>query len=381
MSTEHEGLNVNEQTVGAGTIVSSEAIATSIQGARAFKLRYRSIDVNGEATESSGLVIAPSVSGDNRPVLTWCHGTTGIGDAGCPSAQDDPARELSTYFDPSSTAQIDYGVPHLQAFIDDGWVVCATDYQGLGTPGRHHYTVNRSNARDALNIVHAARRLELGCGAELFGAGWSQGGGAVAALAELDDEDYGELKLRGIASLSPGIPAMALKAPVGGAAGLQDPSAPPDAHLFMMLVGIAAANPTTLRLDDLLSPLGVEIADLSCDTLPVHHLHDVLERMFRRRGPLMRSDPQNFGRWLEALEACSAGQRKPICPVMVCVDLANPPNQEPCPVPWQDAYVDAITSLGGEVAVQRYEHDDHFSLPVSCMPDAKAWFDGIRERC
>jgi len=31
-------------------------------------------------------------------VMSWCHGTTGLGDAACPSAQPDPARELITYF-------------------------------------------------------------------------------------------------------------------------------------------------------------------------------------------------------------------------------------------------------------------------------------------
>jgi hypothetical protein len=37
-------------------------------------------------------------------------------------------------------------VPGLQRFVDDGYVVCATDYQGLGTPGQHQYMVNRTQA-------------------------------------------------------------------------------------------------------------------------------------------------------------------------------------------------------------------------------------------
>ncbi len=62
--------------------------------------------------------------------MSWAHGTTGLGDAGSPSTQPDPARELTSYFEPGSKTQIDYGIPGLQTFIDEGWVVVATDYRG-----------------------------------------------------------------------------------------------------------------------------------------------------------------------------------------------------------------------------------------------------------
>lgn len=160
---------------GPGTLLRHEAVDTGIVGAQAWRVHYASRDVNGVDHESSGLVIAPAADGDNRPILTWCHGTTGLGDAACPSAQSDPARELVTYFTAEATEQIDYGVPGLQGFIDAGWVVCATDYQGLGTEGMHQYTVNITNARDAVNIAHAARQLDVGAGAALGCTGWSQG--------------------------------------------------------------------------------------------------------------------------------------------------------------------------------------------------------------
>ncbi len=93
--------------------------------------------------------------------MSWAHGTTGLGDAGSPSTQPDPARELTLYFEPGSETQIDYGIPGLQTFIDEGWVVVATDYQGLGSPGVHQYTVNRTNAIDAVTIVQAAQEFPV----------------------------------------------------------------------------------------------------------------------------------------------------------------------------------------------------------------------------
>jgi hypothetical protein len=190
-------------------LISKVEISTSLRGAVAHKIRYHSHDLHGVATESTGLVISPAEPGDNRRVMSWAHGTTGIGDAGCPSAQPDPARELTLYFAPGSTTPIDYGIPGLQTFIDDNWVVVATDYQGLGTPGVHHYTVNRTNAIDAVTIVHAAREMNVGAGTRFGVIGWSQGGGTAAAAVELDANDYLDLEIVGAAAMSPAFRSLA----------------------------------------------------------------------------------------------------------------------------------------------------------------------------
>lgn len=358
-----------------GTLLHHEPITTAITDANAWRVRYASRDVNGAAHESSGLVIAPAGHGADRPILTWCHGTTGLGDAACPSAQPDPARELVTYFTPEATQQIDYGVPGLQGFIDAGWVVCATDYQGLGTPGVHQYTVNITNALDALHIACAARHLDVGAGTELGCAGWSQGGGAAAAIAELDAADFGELRLIGTVPMSPGVAKIALQNPVGMAAALTDPSLPPDSHLVMVLAGIHAANPSSLALSDVFTPLGVEIIEAAWNTQPVHHLNDTLGRLFHLKGPVMTAKPANFQAWETAITAGSAGNRTPIAPVLVCIDSFG--GGTVIPVGWQTAYVDSVKGFGGTVEVRDYPNDDHFSLPQSSVADARTWLTGL----
>ncbi|MGI9123467.1 MAG: lipase family protein [Mycobacterium sp.] len=354
-----------------GTLLSQEPIETTLKGARAWRIRYVSRDVNDVITESSGLVIAPSGSGQNRPILTWCHGTTGLGDAGCPSAQPDPARELITYFDPHATQQIDYGVPGVQGFIDDGWVVAATDYQGLGTPGMHQYTVNRTNARDGVYAAHAARKLDAGAGNQVGCAGWSQGGGAAAAVAELDPADYGDLKLIGTVCMSPGVGKIALETPSTITGALTNPSVPPDSHLVMLLAGIQAANPSKLKLSEAFSPLGVDIINTAWNTQPVHHLNDTVGRMFNLKGAVLNPSPPNFGAWKNAIIASSAAQRKPVAPVLVCIDGFK--GGTVVPMSWQTGYIDAVKAFGGNVESRVYPDDDHFSLPASCAGDARAW--------
>jgi Secretory lipase len=353
------------------TLLHHEKISTSIKGAVAYRIRYASHDLKGRPTESTGLVIAPEAPGENRRVMSWSHGTTGIGDAGCPSAQPDPARELELYFAPGSTTQIDYGIPGLQKSIDDGWIVVATDYQGLGTDGVHQYTVNRTNAIDAVTIVHAARELPIGAGNRFGVIGWSQGGGSAAATVELDPSDYGECEIVGTACMSPGVPIIGLKQPGLGSALGGDAPIPPDGHLFMILGGMVAAFPDTLSLDDVFTPVGRRVWDEGWNSQPVHHLSDTLGRAFKHEGPVIAVDRTKFPAWIEAFAAASATLRKPIAPVLVLRDAQD--DNGPCPTSWQLGYIEAVKALGGDITETVYPNDDHFSLPTSSIDHAREW--------
>ena len=358
-----------------GTLLAKQEIEASVNGARAWKVRYISKDVNGVLNEVSGLVIAPTATGKNRKLLTWCHGTTGLGDAACPSAQPGPACNMSIYFDTPSSQQIDYGVPGLQDWINDGYVVCATDYQGLGTPGQHQYVVNRTQARDAVYLARAARQMALGAGTKLGCAGWSQGGGAAAAVAELDAADYGELQLVGTVPMSPGVASIAYGMPKGLTAALGNPSIPPDGHLLMVLAGFQIANPDVLKLSDYFTPLGIEIIETSWNIQPVHHFGDTVARLFRLKGAIMQSNPKNVDRWQAAITAGSAATRKPVAPVLLCMDLFD--GGTVVPVTWQTAYAAKVQQLGGSIKTLEYPNDDHFSLPNSCAPAARQWLNGL----
>lgn len=357
-----------------GKLLHHAPLATSIKGARAWRVTYRSADVNNVEHDVTGMVIAPAKRGSNRPIMTWCHGTTGLGNPACPSAQPDPAREFTTYFSTTSTQQIDYGVPGLQGWIDAGYVVCATDYQGLGSPGVHQYTVNRSNARDAVFIAHAARALDAGAGTKLACVGWSQGGGAAAAVAELPDGDFGELTLVGSVPMSPGVPTIGMASPTGMSAALTDKKVPPDAHMLMVLMGFVSAYPK-LRLSDVLTPLGVQVMETVWSRQPVHHINDTVARTFRLKGPILKPEGLTRDDWRQALKNGSAARVKPRCPLLVCVDGFD--GGTVIPVVWQNAYVEAMRALGGTVEVREYPNDDHFSLPPSAIGDARKWLTAL----
>jgi pimeloyl-ACP methyl ester carboxylesterase len=150
-------------------------------GARAWRILYRSTLHDGKPVAVSGFVVVPDgpAPKEGRPVVAWAHGTDGGARRCAPSLIDDPARDLLTYFTFESPYQYDVGIPALSAFVKAGYVVVATDYQGLGTSGVHQYAVGSTEARGVLDSARAIRQLSAAHASKnVVVLGWSQGGGA-----------------------------------------------------------------------------------------------------------------------------------------------------------------------------------------------------------
>jgi pimeloyl-ACP methyl ester carboxylesterase len=85
-----------------------------------------------------------------------------------------------------------------------GYVVVATDYPGLGTPGIHPYLIGKSEGRAVLDSVRAARDLPDAAASNRFAVwGHSQGGHASLYTGELAASYAPDLKLVGVAAAAP----------------------------------------------------------------------------------------------------------------------------------------------------------------------------------
>ena len=163
-----------------GQVIKQEKITTPVNGAQTWKIAYISSDVAGRATISTGLVVAPvgQAPKEGRPVLAWAHGTTGTAQNCGPSQVTNPAVPLNQYFLVGGNSWTDYGIPNLEEFIKEGYVIVATDYQGQGGGGKHQYAVAGSNGRDLINSARAAISMkDTGASKRTIFYGWSQGGG------------------------------------------------------------------------------------------------------------------------------------------------------------------------------------------------------------
>ena len=102
--------------------------------------------------------------------MAWAHPTTGVVQDCAPSLQ------------PSWRKTI----PGLDLMVKAGWVVVATDYPGLGTPGVHPYLVGASEARAVVDSVRAARNVKEAAAGRRFAVwGHSQGGHAAVFTGQL----------------------------------------------------------------------------------------------------------------------------------------------------------------------------------------------------
>ena len=141
-------------------------------GAEGWLILYSSTSPDGEPVAVSGVVVAPAdPPAGPRPVIAWAHGTTGVATGCAPSLSDDPLFEL----------------PALRRAPGRGWVVVATDYPGLGTPGQHPYVVGVSEGRAVLDAVRAAGQIDDGpeLSSQVAVWGMSQGGHAALFAAQL----------------------------------------------------------------------------------------------------------------------------------------------------------------------------------------------------
>jgi pimeloyl-ACP methyl ester carboxylesterase len=121
-------------------------------------------------------------------VVAWAHPTTGVARDCAPSLQPDWRKTI----------------PGLDQMVEAGWVVVATDYPGLGTPGVHPYLVGESEARAVVDSVRAVRRIpEAAAGTRFTVWGHSQGGHAALFTGQLAARLAPELELVGVAAAAP----------------------------------------------------------------------------------------------------------------------------------------------------------------------------------
>ncbi len=174
-----------------GTIIRKELVIANLPvGAVAWRIMYLSTGINGEPIAVTGVVVAPQDPGPSpRPVIAWAHGTIGVLPECAVSHTPDPYKQT----------------PVVELMIREGFVVAATDYLGLGTPGVHPYLVGNISATAILDSVRAAQQLEVNAGDRFVVWGASQGGQAALWAAQSATAYAPELKLVAAAAAAPAI--------------------------------------------------------------------------------------------------------------------------------------------------------------------------------
>lgn len=198
-------------------------------------------------TAVSGTILQPYARWSEkspRPLAVIAPGTLGMA--------DNCASSVALRYEAPPT-------PPAPQLLAQGWNVAIVDYQGLGTPGVHPYLNREIAGNNTLDMARAAiENLQLPADTPIALFGYSQGGGATAAAAELADEYASELNIRAV--YAGAIPAdltdTALHIRGSALAGL----------VGYFMNGLIAEYPETKEpIERMLSPLGQDFLKLTAD--------------------------------------------------------------------------------------------------------------------
>lgn len=158
-------------------------------GYKGYRVLYRSTDFNDQPVAVTGAIIFPDSPSDKpRNVVAWAHPTTGVVSRCAPTLIPDIAGTIM-------------GIDDL---TDQGYVIVAPDYVGLGTRYHHPYLIGVSASHSVLDAVRAARELKDAHAGHRFAVWGHSQGGHAAIFTGLTATTYApELKLLGVAAAAP----------------------------------------------------------------------------------------------------------------------------------------------------------------------------------
>jgi alpha-beta hydrolase superfamily lysophospholipase len=316
---------------------------------RAWRILYHSTSVTGADIAVSGLVVAPATAPPRggRPVVAWAHGTTGSGDSCAPSVQPNP---IST---------IEDAAPLLR----QGYVIAATDYPGLGTPGPHPYVVGGSEARSVLDAVRAARQIPASHASNrVIGWGHSQGGQAALYAAQIAPVYAPDLNLLGTVAAAPAANVPALLASI-------TTTDYGTAYLVLAAAGYDAIDPQA-KIASIMTQAGKDrLASIErgCDTrADVFTVYNQLtvDQVFTR-------NPLTTPPWSIGFRADSAGMTPITSPVLVVQGGMD----TSVPRPVTDALVRQLRRMHDQVTYRIYPSANHDRVVQSALPEIVAWIE------
>ncbi|WOH67963.1 alpha/beta fold hydrolase [Bradyrhizobium sp. BWA-3-5] len=264
-----------------GTLVRQESMDGAPLGASTYRVLYRSTGLNRQPIFVSGVVIVPQGAPPpgGRAIVAWA---------------------------PSLAIFLFQQIQGLRSMIARGFVVVATDYPGLGTPGPHPYLVGE------IDIVRAARSLpRVGEGKDFIAWGHSQGGQAALFTGMMASVYAPELKLLGVAAAAPATDLAKLMSHDINSIGGKNITAM-TLWSWHRVYGAAIDNVVDRRTVPAIDRLAQECIEGPFDLIVRQRTGRPLEQYF-----LMVQDPTKAEPWRSLLEQNSTGVLSPEIPIFL----------------------------------------------------------------
>jgi len=329
-----------------GEIISSEEVDVPGLNGTMWRVMYHSQSIDGADIAVTGLIATPDDGAPSHNVVTWAHGTTGIADSCAPS------------LDPSDAST----VALTNTLLSKGYVVTATDYEGLATPGRHPYIAGVSEGRGTIDIVRAAASLPVFRASSRYIIwGHSQGGHAAMFAGHIAAEWAPELELKGVVAGAPPSQMLLLNA------ALQ--RSPFKYYIGMAAAGLNAGYGDTLApLDKVLTPAGLEWLN-NVDEGCTGYLGDASEGVDFTE--LQKADPADVPEWNLLLEENDPGNFTEAFDAPLLIIHGG--NDEQIPVVASKLMYDTLCGIGQTQTRWVFPGQGHAGVIIPSAPAMLDW--------
>jgi len=319
------------------------------------RIRYSSINgIDGKTPVAvSGLLFVPKGKPPEGgwPLLAWAHGTVGMADICAPSWAGLPLRVEAL----------------LNTWLERGFAVVATDYQGLGTPGPHPYMAVRPAAYGVLDSIRAAQHVSSEIGKKVVLAGYSQGAAAVLGAGFFQPSYAPDLDIRGI--VASGVP---YTTPETVSSMRQDTANQVSYTLMypLYLALMAQQSDPTLKASDMFAEKALPLFELT------------------RRACNWQIALEVLGSGLTRTEAVKAGYDKALAANMSLLEYPSLKLSQPVFIGIGEMDIDAPTRLqielvkkacaeGTKVEAHLYAGMTHYQALTGSQPDAQRFAENV----
>ena len=321
-----------------------------------FRLLYSSTEGLGGARVNavSGALYLPAGEPppDGWPLLVWSHGTVGIGDVCAPSYAGHGERDRS----------------YLNPWLEQGYAIAASDYQGLGTVGTHPYMDARTMAYNNLDLIRAIQSADFPLSKKVVIAGQSQGATGALATASYGDSYAPAVDLGGV--IATGIPYFSLSVALDIAVNSDRDEVSASLPLSLYMLTFAEMLDPDFQLDAVISDVARPVSkqiDQSC----VFDFIDATQSAGLSVNKAFTTRPDfELMKVFSRAQVPTLGFKTPVFAGSGTLDKITPYSM-------QQAYIEDACAAGANILARTYSGANHNQALLRSTDDAHSFADTV----